>query len=168
MKVPIMIEIITNLFIGNQSDYENYVMGNKGWFTVHACKEPYHRKALGYTGKGAPKWHQEYLVAKREEQLILNLIDPDDPEYIPKEIIDAALYFIKEGVQSGKKVLVHCNHGESRSPCIGLLYMAMHGLIPNKNFIEAEQAFQLIYQDYQPSKGMRGFLIKNWSLYCKQ
>lgn len=168
MKGPIMIEIMTNLFIGDQSDYENNVAGNEGWFIIHACKEPYHRKALGYTGKGAPKGHPEYLVAKRGDRLILNLIDPDDPEYIPKEIIDAALDFIKEGLQLGKKVLVHCNQGESRSPCIGLLYMAMNGLIPNKNFLEAEHAFQLIYQDYQPSKGMRRFLINNWSLYCKQ
>jgi predicted protein tyrosine phosphatase len=36
----------------------------------------------------------------------------------------AALAFIDAGVQSRDSVLVHCNLGESRSPSIGLLYLA--------------------------------------------
>lgn len=162
-----MIEISSNLFVGDQNDYEYKVKGNEGWFIAQACKEPYHRKELGYTGKGAPKEHPEYLIARRKGRIILNLIDAKDPEYIPKEIIDAALDFIQKGLKLGKKVLVHCNQGESRSPSIGLLYMAMNGLIPNKTLNEAEEAFRCIYPNYQPSAGMRGFLINNWSLYCK-
>lgn len=162
-----MIEISSNLFVGDQDDYEYNVKGDEGWFIAHACKEPYHRKELGYKERGAPKGHPEYFIARRKERIILNLIDTEDPEYIPKEIIDAALDFIQEGLKLGKKVLVHCNRGESRSPSIGLLYMAMNGLIPNKTLNEAEEAFYRIYPKYQPSAGMRGFLIKNWSLYCK-
>lgn len=42
-----MKEIIKNLYIGNADDYEQYVKGKDDWSIVHACKEPYHRKALG-------------------------------------------------------------------------------------------------------------------------
>ncbi|MCK4310011.1 MAG: dual specificity protein phosphatase family protein [Methanomicrobia archaeon] len=163
-----MIEILHNLYIGTQDDYEYTVKGKEGWFVVHACKEPYHREALGYTGREAPKGHPEYLIAKRGNRLILNLIDPDDPQYVPKEIIDAALDFIEEGLMTGKKVLVHCNLGGSRSPGIGLLYMAIKGFIPNETSEKAEKEFQSIYPNYFPSRGIRMFLLKNWRVYCEK
>ena len=48
-----------------------------------------HRDALGYSGKAAPKGHPEYLLARRENRLILNLVDANDPRLFAKEIIDA-------------------------------------------------------------------------------
>jgi len=89
-----MKEIYSNLYIGNENDYVSYVQGHDGWAVVHACKEPYHRQALGYTGRAAPKTHPEYLIAWRGNRLILNLVDVDNPAYISKEIIDTALDFI--------------------------------------------------------------------------
>ena len=89
-----MIEVIKNLFVGSQED-EVAVKGQGGWYVVHACKEPYHRQALGYSGRGAPKTHPEYLIAVRPGQLILNLVDVDNVAYIPPEIIDAAVTAIK-------------------------------------------------------------------------
>ena len=50
-----MIEIMHNLFIGSQSDYENIVKYESGWYVIHACKEPYHRQALGYSGRAVSK-----------------------------------------------------------------------------------------------------------------
>ena len=50
-----MKEIIHNLYIGSQDDYEQVVKYEVGWRIIHACKEPYHRNALGYKGQGAPK-----------------------------------------------------------------------------------------------------------------
>jgi hypothetical protein len=44
-----MIEIYTNLFIGNEQDYELRVKNQPEWRVVHACKEPYHRQLPGYT-----------------------------------------------------------------------------------------------------------------------
>jgi hypothetical protein len=110
-----MRKVMQNLFVGNEVDYETNVRNDNSWAVVHACKEPYHRQALGYSGRGAPKGHPEYLIAKRGTRLILNMVDADNPAYIPKEIIDAALQFIHEQLASGKKVLVHCNQGASRS-----------------------------------------------------
>lgn len=85
-----MIEVYPNLFVGNEVD-ANSILNQSGWFVVHACKEPFHRQALGYSGRAAPKTDPEYLIAKRDNRLILNLVDAADPAYIPKEIIDAAI-----------------------------------------------------------------------------
>ncbi len=105
-----MKEIVKNLFIGSQDDYELQVKSQNNWFVIHACKEPYHRQALGYTGRAASKDHPEYLIAKRKNRLILNLVDVDNPAYISELIIDEAIKNIVENV--GKRnVLLHCNQG---------------------------------------------------------
>lgn len=116
-----MKEIYPNLHIGSQDDYENIVKHQDGWFVIHACKDPYHRQALGYTGRSAPKEHPEYLIAYRGNRLILNLVDAPDPAYIPKEIIDEAIKAIGINIVN-HKVFVHCNQGQSRSAVIGLLF----------------------------------------------
>jgi hypothetical protein len=161
-----MKEISSGLFIGTQEDYENQVKDKDGWLVVQACKEPYHRQALGYTGRAAPKDHPEYLMAVRGDRLILNLVDADNPAFIRKEVIDEALAFIEKGLNGGKQVLVHCNQGMSRSAGIGLLYLAVKDLIPNRNYEAAEQAYQKIYPPYQPAQGIQGFLKMNWTDYC--
>ena len=160
-----MIEISTNLFIGAEEDYEFDVKGKPDWMVVHACKEPYHRRVLGYTSRGAPKDHPEYLIAKRTNRLILNLVDSPDPNYIPKEIIDVAIDFIHEALGNSHRVLVHCNMGESRSPSIGLLYLAIYTDKVPKEFETAEQAFREIYPNYRPGTGIRDFLLRNWESY---
>jgi len=159
-----MIEIYKNLFVGTEQD-EQAIRTQPGWAVVHACKEPYHRRLLGYSGRGAPKGHPEYFVARRGNKLFLNLVDAEDPAYIPKCIIDAALQAIDAALISGKKCLVHCNQGESRSPSIGLLYLASRSLIPNKTLIDAEQTFRQLYPSYNPKRGMRGFMLAQWAFY---
>jgi hypothetical protein len=163
-----MIEIHPNLFIGDEHDYESQVRQKSGWCVVHACKEPYHRLALGYTQRAAPKNHPEYLIARRGNRLILNLVDAPDPAYIPKEIIDAALEFIITNLGAGSKVLVHCNEGCSRSASIGLLYLAKNtDRLPKGDFLAVETAFRSIYHPYNPKSGMRGFMIRNWKDYIR-
>lgn len=164
-----MIEILPSLFIGNEYDYESRVKNEPGWCVVHACKEPYHRQALGYTSRAAPKDHLEYLIARRGNRLILNLVDAPDPAYIPKEIIDTALEFVSTSLQSGNRVLVHCNEGCSRSAGIGLLYLAKNtDKVPKGDFLAAEAAFRSIYPPYNPKGGMRGFMMGNWTNYTQK
>lgn len=160
-----MIEIYPRLWIGNEHDYETGVKGKPEWVIVHACKEPYHRQLLGYTSRGAPKDHPEYLIARRENRLFLNLVDAPNPAFFDKRIIDAALKFIEEGLQNQKEVLVHCNLGESRSPTIGLLYLATHTDRLPKDLEAAEYTFRQIYPYYNPSTGIRGFMRQNWKIY---
>ena len=161
-----MVEVCPNLFIGSASDYEMLAQTTSDRWVVHACKEPYHRQLLGYTGRAAPRSHPEYLVGRRQNRLFLNLVDADDPAYIPKEIIDCALSFVGEALASGSRALVHCNLGESRSPSIGLLYLATHtDRISRDSLAEAERGFRALYPFYNPKAGIRGFLLAHWSQY---
>ncbi|NPV02119.1 MAG: phosphatase [Brevinematales bacterium] len=160
-----MIEVYKNLFIGDQTDYESRVKGNPEWMVIHACKEPYHKELLGYSGRGAPKEHPEYFFGRRENRLFLNLIDAEDPAYIPEVIIDEALNFISEAQAAGKKCLVHCNQGESRAPSIGLLYLASIDAISKNSYQETEIDFRKLYPSYNPKMGMVGFINMNWDKY---
>lgn len=162
-----MIEIYPNLYIGDEYAYESKVRHESGWCVVHACKEPYHRRALGYTGRAAPKDHPEYLIARRGNRLILNLVDAPDPAYIPQDIIDTALEFIDTGLRAGNRVLVHCNEGCSRSPGIGLLYLAKYtDQLSKGDFLQAEEVFRSIYPPYNPKSGIRGYMAMNWRIYA--
>ena len=158
-----MIEVAPRLFVGSQTDYETQAKDDNSWTVVQACKEPYHRAALGYTGRAARNDHPEYLFCKRDNRLILNLVDVDDPQYVRPEIIDAALACIHLNLSSlapsRQRVLVHCNQGRSRSPTIAMLHLAK--ALP-VDFERAEEAFAAIYPDYAPANGMREFARGRW------
>ena len=161
-----MKEITDNLFIGSQEDYELNVKFQPDWFVIHACKEPYHRQALGYTGRAVANTHPEYLIAERGNRLILILVDVEEPKYIVKEIIDKAILTIDEKIKA-KKTLVHCNQGMSRSATIGLLYLHYSGIISTDNFKKAEIKYLKLYPNYNPANGMRTFAELNWNNYQK-
>lgn len=162
-----MIEVLSNLFVGSQDD-EVAIRGQSGWFVVHACKEPYHRQALGYTGRGAPKDHPEYLIARRTGRLILNLVDVNDVNYIAPEIVDAALMDIHQHITSSK-ILVHCNQGMSRSPTIALLYLLKHSdIFSGQDHQTSVQRFQTIYPPYAPAQGMADYVRVTWLKYSSR
>lgn len=159
-----MIEVHEKLYVGAESD-EHQIRGQPGWFVIHACKEPYHRQALNYTGRAASKDHPEYLLARRDGRLILNLVDVDDVNFIRTEIIDAALNAIHDNIKESK-VLVHCNQGQSRSPTIALLYMRKYTKIfRGLELSESLLAFRKIYPLYNPARGMAEYARLNWQLY---
>ncbi len=159
-----MIEVYPHLFVGNEIDATT-VLKENGWYIIHACKEPYHRQALGYSGRGAPNSHPEYLIAKRDGRLILNLVDAPDPAYISKEIMDAAVSAIVENI-SVRKVLVHCNQGMSRSPTIALLYLLKHtNVLKTNDLASVSETFLGLYPLYKPAGGVAGFVEKNWLDY---
>lgn len=135
-----------------------------GWAVVHCAREPWHREALRYTGRGAPRDHHEYLLARRDRRLILNLVDVADFRYVAPEIISAAMAFIAEHLAAGRNVISLCNQGHSRGPTVALLYLASIGQAP-LDFEEAEEAFRKVYPLYQPGHGMRDFASMNWDEY---
>jgi hypothetical protein len=160
-----LIEVLESLFVGSEQD-EASVRRQDGWFVIHACKEPYHRQALGYSGRGAPKDDPEYLIAARPGRLILNLVDADNVAYIPPEIIDAAVAAIHTNI-GGAKVLVHCNQGLSRSPTIALLYMAKHtDRFRAMSAASAVAEFRRLYPAYAPALGVAEFVRLNWGKYA--
>lgn len=161
-----MIEVHPNLFVGSEAD-EQRVRGQAGWFFVHACKEPYHRQALGYSGRAAAKDHPEYLIARREGRLILNLVDVADVNYVAPEIVDAALEAIRANIGE-VRVLLHCNQGQSRSPTLALLYLARFtDRFAAMGLDEAIGAFREIYPLYNPARGMADYARLNWQRYCR-
>lgn len=160
-----MIEVYPSLFVGAEADART-VLSTTGWYIVHACKEPFHRQTLGYTGRAAPKNHPEYLIAERDCRLILNLVDAPDPAYIPKEIMNAAVDAIHQNI-SKSKVLVHCNQGMSRSPTIALLYLLKHTEeLSFESLSDVLERFRVLYPAYNPAGGMAGFIEKYWLEYA--
>jgi predicted protein tyrosine phosphatase len=160
----VMTEVYPGLFVGEQASYESGVRAESDWAVVHACKEPYHRQALGYRGRAAPKNHPEYLIARRDNRLILNLVDADDPAYIPADIMDAAVMFIHEHLSAGRRVLVHCNQGLSRSPAIAMLYLGTHtDRLSRDSFEQALTSFRGLYPPFTPARGVLGFLRGRWA-----
>lgn len=160
-----MLEVHANLYVGSQDDYDHQVAQLPGWAVVHACKEPYHRQALGYRGRGASATHPEYLLARRGDRLILNMVDVDNPAYFAPAMIDAALDFMAEMLATGKKVLVHCNQGESRGPGVALLYLLHTRILTAATLEEAEVKFRALYPAYAPKPGIRGYIAQNWGKY---
>jgi len=157
-----MKKVIEDLFIGTVADYEQCKNENDFNFLA-CCKEPMHRKVVGYAGRGCPKDNEEYLFAYRDNLLALNMVDANDSIFFSKEMIDEALYFI----DNNGKVLVFCNKGESRSPSVVFLYLASIGKYENKTYEEAKEMFKLLYPDFNPSKGINDFIIENWNCYSR-
>jgi len=156
-------EIFPNLFVGHQGDFEHQVDGREGWAVVHACKDPYHRKLLGYTTPGAPKG-PEYLAAVRGDRLFLNLVDVKAPAFVQVELVEKAIAFIHAKLAGGKRVLVHCNQGESRGPGIALLYLLRYTqVLPKTSLDAALSAFQRIYPAFHPGAGIAGYIAAHWN-----
>jgi len=151
-----MLEIEKNIFVGSLLDYESIEYNNDFCF-VQACKEPCHRRALGYTGRAPQKNHPEYLFAYRPNKIILNMID-SDKKYFTHTLFEKSIDFIEKNLNENNKVLIHCNQGISRSPSIGLLYLAIKKKIDNSNFDNAKSEFIKIYPKYDP-KGIAGYYL---------
>ncbi len=164
-----MLEVYPNIFVGSMIDYETIVSSQTGWAIVHACKEPYHRRAVGYRLWSVPRSHPEYLIARRENRLMLCLLDLPVSLFIKKEMIEQALDFIDEMCASGLKVLIHCVAGRSRSPSITLLYLATRlNVLPTDSFEAAEEAFRRLYPLYKPTRGIREHVRRFWKEYCER
>lgn len=160
-----MLEVYPHLWVGDQQDYESWVKGQKDWYTIHACKEPYHRQALGYTTRGAPKNHPDYLYCYKYNELILNMVDGSDPAFFSRELIDEAMDVLDRFYPLRKNMLIHCNRGESRAPSLALLWLAQRRYISHDTLQAAERDFALLYPPYDPSPGINLHLFQNWSYY---
>jgi len=148
-----MREVYKGLWVGPEEDVPK--AREKGMSIIHACKEgPYsHRSVLDYKSLGAPKG-SEYLVARRGKEVYINLVDSDDPNFIPDDAVNAALVFIKENLDKNQSVFIHCNEGKSRAPSLAFLYLYSIGKLP-REFHNALRTFRTLYPDYDPAIGMQ-------------
>jgi len=126
---------------------------------VHACKEPCHRNAVGYTGKICAS-HKHYLALQTPSHLYLNIIDPPLPLFQIDTFRHVLGFF--DHLKANTPLHIHCNQGQSRAPSLALLIMAkrMHEL-PTNGFDEARNAFARRFP-YRPGKGIETFLTQNW------
>jgi predicted protein tyrosine phosphatase len=127
---------------------------------VHACKEPCHRKSVGYTTRTIPSNHPHYLVLERGHHLYMNLIDPEQPLFMMASF-DAFLRFVDREIAE-RNVLIHCNKGESRAPSLTLLYMAKRlRMLPDDSYAAATTEFRSKFP-YNPGRGIVTWLTNNW------
>jgi hypothetical protein len=135
--------------------------GDGEWAVVHACKSPCHQRAVGYRGS-LPQSHPNYLALDQGWDLFLNLIDPRGPLFMPASFI-TFLDFADVHWEAGRKLLIHCNQGESRAPSLALLFLAKNrSALDNGSYLAARTQFEHLYPNYRPGSGIQVFLSTHW------
>lgn len=157
-----MIEIIDNLFVGDDKTYEK-IEDKSGWSVLRCCKEgpDGHRQLLGYKTPGAPKG-KDYLSVRHKNLLALNMLDIDDPNFFSDEMINHGLDFIEERIKAGDKVLVACNQGRSRGPSMALMYMRRVGELP-VGYRNGYRIFKTLYPKYDPGLGIEHYVKSHYN-----
>ena len=147
-----MKEIIPRLFIGSKADYEAippFEVTDYG--VVHACGEHYYQR---FELKGKPFY-------ELKNHLFLHLFDSERP-FLPV-IMSKGVDFAQTYLDFGKKVIIHCSLGVSRSPTIALVIMKKSGLFKSDSLIDVIKEFKVKYPQYDPSQGALGYLSINWN-----
>ncbi len=154
-----MIEVQDGLYVGNGADCR---VGDVEWAVVHACKSPCHQRAVGYRGS-LSRDHPHYLVLEQGTDLYLNLVDPRIPLFMAPSFI-SFLAFARVQLIEGRKILIHCNQGESRAPSLALLLLAkLVGSISNESYGAARTEFEALFNSYNPGMGIQKYLADHWS-----
>lgn len=155
-----LVEIIDRIYVGSDDDFTE---AKKRGYTICTCAKDGpngHRSILKYTSLGAPK-DKDYFFVERGKHAACNLIDSDDPNFIPEEVINAALKYIAKHYDAGDKILIHCNAGHSRGPTTALMFLRTIGEFPER-FRVAEHKFKTLYKKYDPGIGMNHYARTHW------
>jgi hypothetical protein len=153
-----MQEVFERIWVANDQSCRS---GSDEWAVVHACKSPCHQREVGYRNS-LPKSHPNYLVLNRAKDLYLNLIDPPIPLFQPQSFT-AFLVFAETQLASGRKLLIHCNQGESRAPSLALLFLAKRrAVLDDGSYSAARAGFEKLYPTYKPGGGIQTYLTANW------
>lgn len=137
--------------------------GRDGLSVVHACKDPCHRRAVGYTGRSLEQDHSHYLILEDDSNLYMNLIDPPTPRLFMADSFHGFLEFASGRYEEGDRLLIHCNEGLSRAPSLALLFLAKElGELPDDSYGSARQSYEERDPAYAPSRGIRTYLAENW------
>jgi len=90
------------------------------------------------------------------------MIDPDTPRFKPP-LFDSTLSFVDRYLPT-RKVLIHCNKGNSRAPSLALLYLAKRARVINsESYATATKDFRAKFPGYQPGRGILIYLTEHWT-----
>jgi len=131
------------------------------WALINTSKHM-HATLVGVPANRLNK-HQNYLRLEREGLLSFNWVDGEAKMYDwhKPEAFICALDFI-DTWRPLRQVLISCDQGGSRSPTVGLLYLAKRAqLIPSDTFAEARREFVSIYPRYAPA-GIATYVARHW------
>jgi len=157
-----MKEITNNLYIGRLLDLQNFSLEDDA--IVHATQTT-HYQIMGWnrTTNKPNKNHPNYIICENNNRLSLNWVD--GPAHLYKwsgpGTFTRILDFIESWIEN-RKVFIHCDQGYSRSPTLGLLYLAKRlKIIPDENYLSAKKEFMNIYSIYNPS-GIANYVNQYW------
>jgi hypothetical protein len=150
------------LYVGNDEDCFE---GSGGWSVVHACRHPCFQLAATRAGLAVP-FPGDPVVGSLHltdgHDLYLDLVDGPEPCFTAAPIA-RFLTFAEDHWRQGRRLLVHCNQGLSRSPSLALLLLARRlGGLPRESFDAAMRGLQKLYPDYAPGVGISLFLSRTW------
>lgn len=157
-----MQEVADTLFVGADHGCRSTKHSEDDWAVVHACKHPCHQNAVG--GQVSSN-HPNYLVLEEETDLYLNMVDMDRKQQhqFMEPMISATLDFVEQHLNS-KQILFHCNQGQSRSPCLAMLYLAKRAnKISDKSYEQASIEFRELYPNFNPGRGIHLYLQDYWN-----
>ena len=158
-----MKEITNNLLIGQKIDLHHFSLEDDA--IVHAT-QTIHYQIMGWnrTTNKPNKNHPNYIIWEKNNCLSINWVDGPAHLYnwSGPETFIRVLDFIESWIEK-RRVYIHCDQGMSRSPTLGLLYLAKRqGIIPNESYSSAKEAYMNIYPMYNPS-GIANFVNNNWT-----
>lgn len=159
-----MREVHKNLYIGKLSDL--YSINIVDWAVVHAT-QTIHYDLMGWDRKfnKPPQNHPNYIKLLQDNRFSLNWVDGGAHLYnwTGVETFVEILDFIDRWIIQ-RPVLIHCDQGISRSPTLGLLYLAKRvGSISNNSYKDGNTEFLSIYPEYLPS-GIGEYVSEKWNL----
>lgn len=150
-----MEEVIPNLFIGDLDDNE-LVKGRSDWAVIHAEREMHdryverHRLIFG-----------DAVASPDGNELFLAFEDALSMDEVNTGCIRPALEFAHRHLADGRKVLIHCIAGVSRSPTIAMLYLLKYtDVLPRTNIFDAIFSFSELYPLYNPNDGLFSYAAK--------
>lgn len=143
----------TNLFLGSKLDFEN-LFDKQEWAIVHACKSYFDKLQHSIiTGN---------RVVKLNNDLYINWQDLEGVEGFEVSDFINAMNFIDDHIKV-RRVLVHCDWGQSRSATLAMVYLSKRLQLLPDNFFDAVAEFKVIYPNYHLPSGISKFVNKYWS-----
>jgi len=74
------------------------------------------------------------------------------------------LRFCKDYIKTDKKLLFHCNQGDSRAPSLALLHLSKNlSVISDSSYEAAATEYKKLDYFYKPGLGIKIYLTKHWN-----